>query len=177
VWHYEATVDGARVPQAGEGHDLKAAAAGLGLGGGRSDLRLKERLRRPGPPCAAADFGDTVESLGGRYITAEDVGIAAEDLVAIGERTSHLTGLPPDHGGSGDPSPSPRSRRGRDTPAPGSASLTGPIRPPIVLAGLGRVGSNWPGGWPMPAPSWPSPTSTWRSGLASEQEPNDRTLG
>ena len=51
------------------------------------------------------DFGDLVESLGGRYITAEDVGIAAEDLVAISERTSHLTGLPPDHGGSGDPSP------------------------------------------------------------------------
>jgi leucine dehydrogenase len=51
------------------------------------------------------DFADLVESLGGRYITAEDVGVTPGDLVRIATRTSHLTGLPIDHGGSGDPSP------------------------------------------------------------------------
>ncbi len=51
------------------------------------------------------DFGDLVESLDGRYITAEDVGISPADLVAIRERTEHVAGLPADRGGSGDPSP------------------------------------------------------------------------
>ena len=63
----------------------------------------------PRPAASAAtlllDFGDLVESIGGRYITAEDVGISPPDLVAIRERTEHVTGLPADHGGSGDPSP------------------------------------------------------------------------
>ncbi len=51
------------------------------------------------------DFGDLVESLGGQYITAEDVGTTPADLVAIAERTDHVTGLPADRGGTGDPSP------------------------------------------------------------------------
>jgi leucine dehydrogenase len=51
------------------------------------------------------DFGDAVESLGGRYVTAEDVGTGAADMAVIGERTSHVVGMPREHGGGGDPSP------------------------------------------------------------------------
>ena len=54
---------------------------------------------------ALLDFGDLVESLGGRYITAEDVGVTPGDMTVIAERTSHVTGLPSEGGGSGDPSP------------------------------------------------------------------------
>ena len=43
---------------------------------------------------ALLDFADLVESLGGRYITAEDVGISPGDMVAISECTDHLAGLP-----------------------------------------------------------------------------------
>jgi leucine dehydrogenase len=146
LWHYEATVDGARdALRLARGMTYKAAAAGLGLGGGKGVICA------PGgaPPAAQdrrallLDFGDLVESLSGRYITAEDVGIAAEDLVAISERTSHLTGLPPDHGGSGDPSPFTAlgveaAMRACARERFGSPDLSGRR---IVVAGLGHVGS------------------------------------
>ena len=88
------------------GMTLKAAAAELDLGGGKGVIcapagGLEGERRR----AALLDFGDLVESLDGRYITAEDVGTAPADLVAISERTEHVTGLPPARGGSGDPSP------------------------------------------------------------------------
>jgi leucine dehydrogenase len=86
---------------------LKAAAAGLDLGGGKGVICLP-----PGgdPPEGAErrdallDFADTVDALAGSYITAEDVGTSARDMVTIAERTAHVTGLPAVHGGSGDPS-------------------------------------------------------------------------
>jgi leucine dehydrogenase len=86
---------------------FKAAAAGLDLGGGKGVIAT------PGPGRPAGDlrrrilldFGDAVESLEGRYVTAEDVGTGAADMVAIGERTDHVVGLPAEHGGRGDPSP------------------------------------------------------------------------
>jgi len=107
MWHYSATIDAARdALRLATGMTYKAAAAGLDLGGGKGVIcapagGLEGDRRR----AALLDFGDLVESLGGRYITAEDVGISPADLVAIGERTGHLTGLPADCGGSGDPSP------------------------------------------------------------------------
>ncbi|MQA73832.1 MAG: hypothetical protein GEU88_05720 [Solirubrobacterales bacterium] len=107
VWPYSGTVDGARdALRLASGMTYKAAAAGLDLGGGKGVIcaprgGLEGELRR----AALLDFGDLVESLDGRYVTAEDVGISPHDLVVIRERTEHVTGLPPEHGGSGDPSP------------------------------------------------------------------------
>ena len=108
LWHYQATIDGARdALRLARGMTYKAAAAGLELGGGKGVICAPK-----GPPPAGQDrrallldFGDLVESLGGRYITAEDVGIEPADLVVIAERTGHVTGLPADRGGTGDPSP------------------------------------------------------------------------
>jgi leucine dehydrogenase len=146
LWHYEATVDGARdALRLARGMTYKAAAAGLELGGGKGVICAP----RGAPPAGRdrlallLDFGDLVESLSGRYITAEDVGIAAEDLVAISERTSHLTGLPADHGGSGDPSPFTAlgveaAMRACARERFGSPDLSGRR---IVVAGLGHVGS------------------------------------
>jgi leucine dehydrogenase len=85
----------------------KAAAAGLGLGGGKGVImRPAERELSPARRRdALLDFGDVVESLGGRYITAEDVGTSARDMTVIASRTEHVTGLSRRRGGSGDPSP------------------------------------------------------------------------
>ncbi len=147
LWHYEATVDGARdALRLARGMTYKAAAAGFELGGGKGVICAPKGAPPVGRDRRALllDFGDTVESLDGRYITAEDVGIAAEDLVVIGERTTHLTGLPPDLGGSGDPSPFTAlgveaAMRACARERFGSPDLS---RRRIVVAGLGHVGSN-----------------------------------
>ena len=87
---------------------LKAAAAGLELGGGKGVVCLP--AGEPGPAGMRRreillDFGDAVAALDGAYVTAEDVGTNAEDMVVVAERTLHVTGLPRSAGGSGDPSP------------------------------------------------------------------------
>lgn len=54
-----------------------------------------------------AAFGDAIEALGGRYVTAEDVGMNEADMVAIAARTAHVTGLPSTDADAagGDPGP------------------------------------------------------------------------
>ncbi len=85
------------------GMTYKAAASGLDLGGGKAVIigdprRLKsERLWRA--------YGQFVDSLGGRYITAEDVGTTTEDMELVRRETLWAFGTPLSEGGSGDPSP------------------------------------------------------------------------
>ena len=85
------------------GMTFKSAAAGLDLGGGKAVImgdpkRIKtEALLRA--------YGRFLESLGGRYITAEDVGTTGEDMDMIRRETRYVTGVSPAMGGSGDPSP------------------------------------------------------------------------
>jgi leucine dehydrogenase len=107
LWCYPETADGARdALRLATGMTYKAAAAGLDLGGGKGVICAPpEGLHGERRRAALLDFGDLVESLDGRYITAEDVGIGPADLVVIRERTAHLTGLPTEKGGTGDPSP------------------------------------------------------------------------
>jgi leucine dehydrogenase len=108
LWHYPATGDAvADALRLARGMTMKAAAAGLDLGGGKGVIAAPSARPPSGRERAAMlhDFGDLVESLGGRYITAEDVGVSPEDIAEIATRTAHVTGLPHDHGGSGDPSP------------------------------------------------------------------------
>ncbi|MGH2952562.1 MAG: Glu/Leu/Phe/Val family dehydrogenase [Solirubrobacterales bacterium] len=145
LWDYPATIDAARdALRLAHGMTMKAAAAGLNLGGGKGVIcapagdAADPELRR----AMLLDFGDLVESLEGRYITAEDVGVSPDDLVAIAERTEHLTGLPPELGGSGDPSPFTATgveaaMRACARSMLGSADLAG--RRAIVV-GLGHVG-------------------------------------
>jgi leucine dehydrogenase len=147
LWHYQATIDGARdALRLARGMTYKAAAAGLQLGGGKGVICAPNGAPPAGQDRRALllDFGDLVESLGGRYITAEDVGITAEDLVVINERTRQVTGLPPDYGGSGDPSPFTAlgveaAMRACVRERFGSPDLSGRR---IVIAGLGHVGSS-----------------------------------
>jgi leucine dehydrogenase len=107
LWHYESDDDGvADARRLARAMTYKAAAAGLLLGGGKGVIcaptpHPEGELRR----ALLLDFGDAVESLGGHYVTAEDVGTGAADMAVIAERTSHVVGLPDERGGSGDPSP------------------------------------------------------------------------
>ena len=85
------------------GMTFKAAAAGLDLGGGKAVIvgdpkRIKsEELLRT--------YGRFIETLGGRYITAEDIGTNRDDMDVIRRETRYVTGVSPELGGSGDPSP------------------------------------------------------------------------
>ncbi len=108
MWSYDdsraAVRDALRLSRA---MTLKAAVADLPLGGGKGVImappggRLSAARRR----AALLDFADTVESLNGRYITAEDVGTSSRDMSVIAQRTAHVAGLARSRGGSGDPSP------------------------------------------------------------------------
>jgi leucine dehydrogenase len=144
IWHYRSTADGVRdALRLSAAMTLKAAAAGLDLGGGKAVICAPDEppagdLRRR----VLLDFGDLVESLDGRYITAEDVGTAAGDLVAVRERTRHVTGLPTERGGAGDPSP--YTARGVEAAMRacvrhrfGRRGLEGTR---VVIIGLGHVG-------------------------------------
>ncbi len=86
---------------------LKAAVAGLPLGGGKGVIMrpVGDPLPRDRRHLALLDFADLVESLGGRYIAAEDVGTSSRDMSVIAQRTEHVAGLSRRRGGSGDPSP------------------------------------------------------------------------
>ncbi len=106
MWRYEtegeALSDALRLS---EGMTYKNAMAELDVGGGKSVLWLRE----PGKASRAAiftAFGDILEALGGRYISAEDVGTSVADMQIVRERTRHIAGLPPAEGrAGGDPSP------------------------------------------------------------------------
>src|SRR5256886_4875835 len=78
----------------------KAAVAGLNLGGGKSVILGDNRTTRREALFRA--HGRHVESLKGRYITAEDVGTSTSDMEYIKAETNQVTGL---IGKSGDPSP------------------------------------------------------------------------
>ena len=108
------------------------------------------------------DFGDTVDSLGGAYMTAEDVGTSDRDMAVIAEATDHVAGLAVETGSSGDPSPWTAlgvqcAMQVACERAFGSASLAGRS---VAVVGLGRVGGSSRACSPRRAPrSW-SPTST-----------------
>jgi leucine dehydrogenase len=107
MWHYEDTRAGLRdALRLSRAMTYKAAVAGLPLGGGKGVvMRPPETLTGRKRTAALLDFGDAVEMLQGRYITAEDVGTSSRDMVTIAQATRHVSGLAVTRGGSGDPSP------------------------------------------------------------------------
>jgi leucine dehydrogenase len=87
-----------------EGMTYKNALAGLPLGGGKSVL-LADRDLDAGREELFLWFGACVESLGGRYVTAEDMGTRVDDIEVVRRVTAHVAGRDPEQGGGGDPSP------------------------------------------------------------------------
>ncbi|MDT8439782.1 MAG: Glu/Leu/Phe/Val dehydrogenase dimerization domain-containing protein [Wenzhouxiangellaceae bacterium] len=85
------------------GMTYKAAVAGLNLGGGKSVLIGDPRTDKS--EALFRSFGRFIDSLHGRYITAEDVGIDVNDMEYVFQETDNCVGVHQVHGGSGDPSP------------------------------------------------------------------------
>ncbi len=105
-WHYadsdEAITDALRLSR---GMSFKNAMAGLPMGGGKGVV-LANADRTKTPELLKA-FGRAIDSLGGRYVTAEDVGMADSDMVTIATETKFVTGLPVASGrAGGNPGPS-----------------------------------------------------------------------
>ena len=103
-YHYATEEDALHdVLRLARGMTYKAAAAGLDLGGGKAVIlgdpqRIKsEELLRA--------YGRFLDTLQGRYITAEDVGTTGDDMDMIRRETRNVVGVSPAMGGSGDPSP------------------------------------------------------------------------
>jgi leucine dehydrogenase len=104
-WHYAEPADAVRdALRLSRGMSFKNAMAGLPLGGGKAVI-LADAKRTKTPEMLAA-YGRAVEGLGGRYVTAEDVGMNVADMVALSKQTRHVAGLPVAEGSvGGDPGP------------------------------------------------------------------------
>jgi leucine dehydrogenase len=85
------------------GMTYKAAVSGLNLGGGKAVIIGDPRQHKSEALFRA--FGKFIDTLNGRYITAEDVGIDVNDMEFIFQETENVVGVHQAHGGSGDPSP------------------------------------------------------------------------
>ncbi|MBY0518777.1 MAG: leucine dehydrogenase [Bacteriovoracaceae bacterium] len=104
MWNYaseeEALIDVLRLSR---GMTYKASVSGLNLGGGKAVIIGDPKKDKSEALFRA--FGRLVESLNGRYITAEDVNIGVDDIDHIFTETNYVTGVALDHGGSGNPAP------------------------------------------------------------------------
>jgi leucine dehydrogenase len=86
-----------------KGMTYKAACAGLDQGGGKAVIIGDPQ--RLGSTALFRSYGRFIDGLGGRYITAEDVGTTVENMAVVATQTRYVSGLPQSSGGSGDPSP------------------------------------------------------------------------
>ena len=103
-WQYaddaEALTDALRLSR---GMSYKNAMAGLPLGGGKAVILADSDRTKTAELLAA--FGRAVDGLGGRYVTAEDVGMSVADMIEVARQTNYVAGLPVDSGVGGDPGP------------------------------------------------------------------------
>jgi len=104
-WQYasddDALTDALRLSR---GMTYKNAVAGLKFGGGKSVILAEDAA--PKSPELFQAFGREIEALGGRYITAEDVGCSVEDMRHVHKQTNYVSGLPKSgDSAGGDPSP------------------------------------------------------------------------
>ena len=141
-WHYadsaDALTDALRLSR---GMSYKNAMAGLSLGGGKGVI-LAPESREKTPEMLAA-YGRAIDMLGGAYVTAEDVGITTDDMVAVRKQTAYVSGLPVGGGAAGG-DPGPYTARGvflgveaAAKRALGVSSLSGVH---VAVQGVGSVG-------------------------------------
>ena len=143
MWPYateeEALNDALRLSR---GMTFKAAAAGLNLGGGKAVI-----IGDPKKDKSEALFrvyGRFINSLNGRYITAEDVGTDVNDMEYMFTETDYVVGIEKTHGGSGNPAPFTALGIFQGIKACleqvfGSDDLKGKL---VAVQGVGQVGSN-----------------------------------
>lgn len=104
MWNYasewEALNDVLRLSR---GMTYKSAITGLNLGGGKAVIIGDAKTQKT--DALMMKFGEFVNSLGGKYITAEDVGMKTSDMDLVRTVTPYVTGISEEQGGSGNPSP------------------------------------------------------------------------
>ncbi len=107
LWHYDTPQDALLdVLRLSEGMTYKAALADLPLGGGKTVILADGKEQDAAVRAARFEvLGRYIEALGGRYITAEDVGTTIEDMTRVRRATRYVLGMPVEAGGGGDPSP------------------------------------------------------------------------
>jgi leucine dehydrogenase len=137
IWDYnsadDALTDALRLSR---GMTYKNAMADLPLGGGKAVIYRLNTDRVD----AFQKFGEAVENLHGKYITAEDVGATVADMRAIAGRTSYVAGLPKEAGQAGG-DPSPMTALGTFVSI--KALLGGSVQGrTIAVQGVGAVGFN-----------------------------------
>ena len=141
MWNYNNEMEALNdVLRLSRGMTYKSSVAGLNLGGGKAviigdpkKIKNEALLRR---------FGKFVDSLGGKYITAEDVAMTSHDMEVIHMETDYVSGLPENMGGSGNPSPVTAygvyvSMKASAKETWGSDSLSGKK---VLVQGIGHVG-------------------------------------
>ena len=141
MWKYATEADAINdALRLSRGMTYKAAISGLNLGGAKAVIigdptkNKSEHLMRK--------FGRFVENLGGKYVTAEDVGTTTRDMEYVAMETDHVVGLPEIMGGGGDPSPVTAygvymGIKASAKKAFGNESLAGKK---IAVQGVGKVG-------------------------------------
>lgn len=122
------------------GMTYKSAITGLNLGGGKAVIIGDSKIDKT--PEMITRFGEFVNSLSGKYITAEDVGTTTADMDRIRDVTPYVTGISQSRGGSGNPSPVTAYGvyMGMKAAAKykfGSESLSGKK---VLVQGIGHVG-------------------------------------
>ncbi|WP_130734197.1 Glu/Leu/Phe/Val dehydrogenase dimerization domain-containing protein [Flavobacterium sp. J27] len=104
MWNYsnewEALNDVLRLSR---GMTFKNSISGLNLGGGKAVIIGDAKTQKT--PELMRRFGQFVDSLSGKYITAEDVGMETKDMDTVREVTKYVSGISESKGGSGNPSP------------------------------------------------------------------------
>ena len=104
MWQYNNEQDALNdVLRLSRGMSFKSAITGLNLGGGKAVIIGDAKTQKT--PELMLKFGEFVHSLGGRYITAEDVGMATSDMDLVRTVTPYVTGISEEKGGAGNPSP------------------------------------------------------------------------
>lgn len=104
MWQYNSEWDALNdVLRLSRGMTFKSAITGLNLGGGKAVIIGDAKTQKT--PELMLRFGEFVHSLGGRYITAEDVGMVTSDMDLVRTVTPYVTGISEEKGGAGNPSP------------------------------------------------------------------------
>ncbi len=141
LWQYaneeDALIDVLRLSK---GMTYKAAVSGLNLGGGKAVIIADPKKDKS--EALFRSFGRFIESLNGRYITAEDVNTSVDDIEHIFAETNYVTGVAQQYGGSGNPAPYTalgvfRGIEASVTNAFGTRSLKGRS---VAIQGVGSVG-------------------------------------
>ncbi len=141
LWHYNSEEDAIKdVLRLSRGMSFKSSISGINLGGGKAVIIDHPEAKKD--ESFWRRYGKFVDNLGGKYITAEDVGTDTKCIEYISNETQHVSGKPEYLGGGGDPSPVTAygvylGIKAAQKKLSGNDSLTGKV---IAIQGVGHVG-------------------------------------